>query len=136
MFSRFSGMAAAGLLAVLATIAMAPPAYAHHSATALYDVQKREKTTGVLKEVRWINPHIVVTIYAPDNTGKDVDWTFEGNPPSWFKRTGVGRKDFEKGLGDKVTIEYSPSRVGRPIGYFRQLTFADGTFLRFAEEIK
>lgn len=126
----------AAVLSLLAVFAVAPAAMAHHAATAVYDIEKRVKTTGVLKEVRWVNPHIIIRMDAPDNAGKPATWTYEGNPPVWFKKTGVGRKDFEKGLGQKVTIESSPSLVGKPIGYFRQITFADGTYLRFADEIK
>lgn len=109
-------------------------AVAHHSASAVYNLETRVKTSGTLREVRWINPHIVIVLTADD--GKDTQWTYEGNPPSWFKNNGVSRADIAKGLGAKVVIESSPSRVGKPIGYFRQITFGDGTFVRFAEEVK
>ena len=108
-------------------------AAAHHSPTAVFDIGRTIKQTGTLAKIQFVNPHILVLVDVKDKAGKVTTWTFEGHPPSWFRRAGLGRKDLEKGLGQTVTVEGMPARSGKPFAYFKQINFKDGSFLRFAE---
>ena len=103
--------------------------WAHHSTSAEFDVTKRFTLTGTLTKVDWVNPHIVIYMSAKGGgaasssearTGpagsvvranSSEEWKFETNPPAWFKRVGVNRSDFSKGIGQSVTVEGNRART-------------------------
>ena len=103
---------------------------AHHSTTAEFDVQHRMTTSGTLKKIDWVNPHIVVFIDAKNENGGGVTaWKFESNPPAWFRRVGVSRADFAKAIGQTVTVEHNRAKDGSQYGYLLKITYADGNSL-------
>ena len=102
---------------------------AHHSPSAIFDMGKRITVTGTLTKIDWINPHIVVAMEAKSDGGKIDRWTFESNPPSWYRSVGLARADFAKALGQTVTVEGLPARDGTLFGYMRKITLPDGTSL-------
>jgi len=102
---------------------------AHHSPSAIFDMGKRIAVTGTLTKIDWINPHIVVAMDAKGDAGKIDRWTFQSNPPSWFRSVGLARADFAKALGQTVTVEGLPARDGTLFGYMRKITLPDGTSL-------
>ena len=107
---------------------------AHHSTSAVVQADKLIVLKGVLSKVEWFNPHIHVFLDVKDASGNVSTWSFEGNPPNWYRKAGVKKEDIEKAVGQDVTIEGSPSRDGSKFGYWKKITFADGTFLRFGEK--
>ena len=107
---------------------------AHHSPSGEFQVDKLIVVKGVLSKVEWFNPHIHVYLDVKESSGNVSTWSFEGNPPNWFRKAGVKKEDIEKAIGQDVAIECSPSKNGLPRGYFQKITFADGTFLRFGEK--
>jgi hypothetical protein len=113
---------------VLLLLAM-PSAWAHHSTTALFDMDKRISVTGNLTKIDWINPHIRVSIEAKGGSGKVDNWLFESNPPSWYRSVGLGRADFAKAIGQTVTVEGVRAKDGTLYGYMQKIKFADGTSL-------
>lgn len=114
--------------AVLALFAIASLS-AHHSPSAIFDMGKRITVTGTLTKIDWINPHIVVVMDARSDSGKIDRWTFESNPPSWYRSVGLARADFAKAVGNTVTVEGLPARDGTLFGYMRKITLPDGTSL-------
>lgn len=102
---------------------------AHHSPSAIFDMGKRIAVTGTLTKIDWINPHIVVAMEAKSDGGKIGRWTFESNPPSWFRSVGLARADFAKAVGQTVTVEGLPARDGTLFGYMQKITLPDGTSL-------
>jgi len=113
---------------VLALFAIASLS-AHHSPSAIFDMGKRITVTGTLTRIDWINPHIVVAMDAKSDGGKIDRWTFESNPPSWYRSVGLARADFAKALGQTVTVEGLPARDGTLFGYMRKITLPGGTSL-------
>ena len=106
------------------------PLVAHHSTTAEFDVTHRMTTTGTLKKIDWVNPHIVVFIDAKGEGAATVSaWKFESNPPAWFRRVGVSRADFSKAIGQTVTVEHNRAKDGSQYGYLLKITYADGNSL-------
>ena len=103
--------------------------HAHHSPSAIFDMQKRVAVTGTLSKINWINPHIVLTMDARGEGGKVDHWTFESNPPSWYRSVGLARADFAKALGQTITVEALPARDGSLFGYMRKVTLPDRTTL-------
>lgn len=52
-----------------ATVLLATAALAHHGWTG-YDESKAFTVTGVIREAKWENPHVLVRVQADDGKGK------------------------------------------------------------------
>jgi hypothetical protein len=102
---------------------------AHHSPSAIFDMGKRVAVTGTLTRIDWVNPHIVVAMDAKTDGGKIDHWTFESNPPSWYRSVGLARADFAKAVGQTITVEAVRARDGTLYGYMQKITLPDGTSL-------
>ena len=62
-----------------------PPLWAHHSVSSVFEMTRRISVTGTLTKVDWINPHVVIAMEGKADDGKFRQWTFESNPPSWYR---------------------------------------------------
>ena len=102
---------------------------AHHSPSAIFDMGKRISVTGTLTKVDWVNPHTVIAMEAKGDGGKIDHWTFESNPPSWYRSVGLARADFAKALGQTVTVEGVRAKNGTLYGYMQKIKLPDGTSL-------
>jgi len=106
---KFISKMAAGF-AVLACLAMSgAPAMAHHSAT-MFDRAKVLTIKGLVKEVRWVNPHASITVYG--TVGDDPqpeEWVFEMTSPGNLMRTSGWQHDSVQ-AGDKVEVTFNPLR--------------------------
>jgi hypothetical protein len=116
----------AALLAAAAAILAAGSLWAHHSPSAIFDMRARVAVTGTLTKVDWINPHIVVYMDS-QSSGKAERWTWESNPPSWYRSVGLARADFAKHLGETVTVEGVRAKDGTLFGYMQKIKLPDGT---------
>jgi hypothetical protein len=123
-------------LAAAALLLAAGSVWAHHSPSAEFDMSKRITVSGTLTKVDWINPHITLAMEVKNESGKAESWSFESNPPAWFRRVGVGRADLAKAIGQTVTAEGVRAKDGSPFGYMQKITLADGTSLELASSIK
>ena len=103
--------------------------WAHHSPSAIFDMGKRITVTGTLTKIDWINPHIVIAMEAIGDGGKIDHWTFESNPPSWYRSVGLARADFAKAIGQTVTVEGVRAKDGTFYGYMQKIKMPDGTSL-------
>jgi len=83
--------------------------------------------TAVLTEVRWINPHIRLSMDPVDKETFPAPWVFESQPPQWYRRVGVSRQVFEDAIGQTVQVVGRPARNGEPFGFLLRLTLEDGT---------
>jgi hypothetical protein len=109
--------------------------WAHHSPSAIFDMGKRISVTGILTKIDWINPHIVFAIEAKGDGGKLDLWTFESNPPSWYRSVGLGRADLAKAIGQTVTVEGVRARNGALYGYLQKIKLPDGTSLELISNV-
>jgi len=107
--------------------AAAAPVLAHHSPSAIFDMSKHVSVTGTLTRVDWINPHIVLTVEGKSDGGKVEQWTFQSNPPSWYKSVGLARADFAKAIGQQITVQAVKARDGSLYGYMDRIKLPDGT---------
>ena len=114
--------------AVLTLVAVASLS-AHHAPSAIFDMGKRIAVTGTLTRIDWINPHIVIAMDAKSDAGALDHWTFESNPPSWYRSVGLARADFAKAVGQTITVEAVRARDGTLYGYMQKITLPDGTSL-------
>jgi hypothetical protein len=112
-------------------LAVAVPAAAHHSFSQYYDGSKLEVLTGVVSEIRIINPHVVLIVDVTSPEGRKGRWGFEGIPPNAFSRNGV---DLRKMLppGTPITISGWPAKDPTARVFSdRDITFADRSTLTF-----
>jgi hypothetical protein len=116
---------AAGI--ILSAALAAASLQAHHSPSAIFDMSKRIAVTGTLTRVDWVNPHIVLAIDVKGDGGKTQPWTFQSNPPSWYKSVGLARADFAKAIGQPITVEAVKARDGSLYGYMQKIKLPDGT---------
>jgi hypothetical protein len=129
-------MNASRFLALVASLfLLAPAARAHHSAAA-YDLARVTTQKGTLTDLRFENPHVHFVLDVKGSDGAVTSWKIEAAPPHWFRRAGIARSDLAKGVGAQVTIEMHPAKDGGPTGFFQQITFADGTFVRFSDVVQ
>ena len=112
---------------ILVTWLGAAALQAHHSPSAIFDMSKHVSVTGTLTRVDWINPHIVLAMDAKGEGGKIEQWTFQSNPPSWYKSVGLARADFAKAIGQQITVQAVKARDGTLYGYMDKIKLPDGT---------
>jgi hypothetical protein len=117
-------LAIAGALCIVIS-----PLWAHHSASAVFEMSKRISVTGALTQVNWINPHVLIAMECKGEDGKIQQWIFESNPPSWYRSVGLSRADLARAIGKTVTIEGMPAKNDMPFGYMRKIRLPDGTML-------
>jgi len=124
MFSRrFVVSAVLMLCGLLTPISLS----AHHSPSAVFDMANPFVLKGTLTKVDWVNPHIAIFVDATGSDGATENWKVESQPPSWFRRVGLGRSDLAKAIGQPVTIGGVRARDGSHYAYLQKLTFADGS---------
>lgn len=110
-------------IGVLATLLLAGTASAHHS-TAGYDPKKTQTVTGVVKKFHWVNPHIFIYLEAPNEQGGITEWTLEAGTPNINIRNGWKPADIK--AGDKITVQFHPSRNSTTDGQSTVVTLANG----------
>jgi hypothetical protein len=104
------------LAAGVAAVALAGPAFAHHS-FAMFDGAKTVTWEGVVEKYDWTNPHSHITVVVPPG-GKDPSlagrWDIEGASPNIMLRQGWTKNSFKP--GDKITIIGHPLKSGEKGG--------------------
>jgi len=94
------------------------PALAHHAVNAQFDVTTETKLTGVLTEVRAINPHSVWQFDMKNAQGQVENWTFESASPAILRRAGVKLREDVK-VGGTYTVYFNPPRANQKMGFMR-----------------
>ena len=95
---------------------------AHHSST-MFDHSKTLTIKGTVVELRWVNPHVTLTVNGSINPDEaPADWLMEMTSPGNLVRAGGWRRDAVK-PGDMVEIDFSPLRdADRKGGALKKLT--------------
>jgi Family of unknown function (DUF6152) len=110
----------------LVILLAAGAAWAHHSMSAVFDLNQRFTRTGTLTKLDWRNPHSYITVEAKNDQGQMETWLFEGPPPNVFRVLKVGKIDFENAIGKQIKVEAGRARDGSLKGLMRIITLPDG----------
>ncbi len=112
--------------AVLATVLLAAGASAHHSVPVNFDQTREISVTGVLTEIKWLNPHSHFRMDVADGEGGTEEWLVEMGAMNTMRRAGFQTDRFS--LGQLVTITGWPGRRDRVV-YLNRARMDDGTEL-------
>ncbi len=96
-------------LAAIAAVALALPAWAHHS-HANYQTREFTHLEGTVKVLRWINPHSWIYLEVRDDKGQPTVWLLEGGSPRALTRGGWKRDDVK--VGDTIQVRCHQLRDG------------------------
>ena len=66
-------------LLLTAMVMAGPPLAAHHGRGATFDMKKQLTLKGTVSQVKWQNPHVLISIDVTDEAGQVVTWTFENS---------------------------------------------------------
>src|SRR6185369_10380817 len=93
---------------------------AHHSAS-MFDFSKTVTMRGSVVELRWVNPHVTLTVNGAVGEEPAAEWLMETTSPGNLVRVGGWRRDIVK-PGDQVEIVFHPLREpDKKSGLMRQL---------------
>lgn len=88
-------------LAAIAAVAIAIPAWAHHS-HANYEQNEWLELTGTVTEVQWMNPHVWVYMEIAKTDGTKSVWALEGGSVGALTRGGWARDSVQ--TGDTISV--------------------------------
>ncbi|MEO5924622.1 MAG: DUF6152 family protein [Bryobacteraceae bacterium] len=119
------------LVAASGLLASTVPLMAHHSFAAEYDSNQPITLKGVVKELRWANPHAYIFIEVKNEAGKTDTWALEMLSPNALARQGWNRESLK--VGEVVTVDAYKARDPKPLkdgslhGNSRSVTLANGS---------
>jgi hypothetical protein len=109
---------------VLVYIALTSIAFAHHSPNVHFDRTQTVEFTGELTEITWRNPHVLMTVRAPDEQGEEVEWELEYLAPSFLARQGITADLFN--VGDIIRVAGFPGRSNEHAIFTTNILAANG----------
>jgi len=103
-------MKSIGAFALLAVVAGGiSQVVAHHSAS-MFDTSKKQTIRGKVVEMRWVNPHVTITLNASASGDEaPAEWLMETTSPGNLTRVGGWRRDVIK-PGDEIEVTFHPLR--------------------------
>ena len=119
-----------------AVLVMAPPARAHHSFAAEFDLKQPVSLKGTLTKIEWFNPHGWIYLDVTNPDGTVTNWGIEAGAPNALTRRGLRKTDFP--IGSEINVEGYRAKGGVPKASGTTLTFKDGRnfFLGAADDQK
>ena len=84
-------------------------ASAHHSFAATYDASREQQIEGEVAQFLFRNPHSMVQVLAPDETGTIRRWAIEWAGVNVLTGEGISRETLR--IGDKVIVNGNPGRM-------------------------
>lgn len=112
------------VVAGIALVAAAVPAWAHHAFAAEFDANAPVKLRGTITKVELINPHAWIHMNVKKADGTTEEWAIEGGTPNTLLRRGFTKNSLQPGMEIVVDGYQAKDRSLRANG--RDVTFPDG----------
>lgn len=112
------------VLALAVAAACGGVAEAHHSFSAMYDINKPVRLQGKLTKLEWTNPHSYFYLDVVNSRGETATWTCEGAGPGALSRRGFQKGDVK--IGDTLVVDGYLAKNGAKIIDARRVTLPDG----------
>jgi hypothetical protein len=97
------------LVALCSLAAFALPVAAHHSFAAVYKSDQRLEIEGKVVQFLFRNPHSVLHVLAPDESGAMIRWAVEWQGATQLGNSGVSNETIRP--GDPVVVTGMPGRI-------------------------
>src|SRR5688572_1368881 len=104
------------LLGLAASLLAGVPAVAHHSFASEFDANRPVEVVGVVKEMRFSNPHSWIYLTVQTDGGEVQDWAFEGAAPNALLRRGFNRDSLPPGTEIRIRGFQARDRTNRAAG--------------------
>jgi hypothetical protein len=117
-------MKSIGVFAVTAIVGAGVSQVAAHHSASMFDVLRTEVLKGKAVELRWVNPHVTLTVKGALKPGEaPADWLIETTSPGNLARLDDGWQRDAVRPGEEVEVVFHPLRQpGKRLGLLRQLT--------------
>lgn len=110
-------------------VAVSASVQAHHSIPAFYDEGKTISVTGVVKQVKIMNPHSSIVLEGSEPNGQKGIWLAVLGSGSQLGRNGWTNDTIK--AGSTVTIEGNPARAAGARGLIvKSITMPDGRTIK------
>jgi len=97
------------LIALSFAVLTALPVAAHHSFAAVYQPEQKIQIEGKVVQFLFRNPHSVLHVLAPDESGTMIRWAIEWQGATQLGASGVSGQTIRP--GDPVIVTGNPGRV-------------------------
>jgi Family of unknown function (DUF6152) len=113
------------LFGTVGVAAASAVAMAHHS-FAMFDQDHKVERAGVVKEYRFVAPHVFIMLEIKEENGSSNLWALEGEAPTKLVRDGWTASSLNP--GDEIKLIVAPLRSGAAGGAWvtKDTTFRDG----------
>jgi len=122
------------VLTVLSLLAVAGPAFAHHSQAAEFDTTKTVEIKGVVTKVDWINPHVFIYMDVKDAAGKTTQWSLQSFPTRFFHQSGMTKETLMSYGNQEATATINLAKDGSNYGWLIKLILPDGRYFSHSVE--
>jgi hypothetical protein len=109
---------------VAGALVIAPPVLAHHSAAAIYVLEKTVTIKGIVTRFSLGNPHMRIYFTRTDQDDRETEWVAEGGSRTVLTHRGWTQETVKP--GDHVVLLANPARDGRTFIHVNEITLPDG----------
>jgi len=122
------------ILFFAALLFLAGTSSAHHGSAGQFDHSKTVEVSGVVKKIRFVNPHSYVYFDVTNDAGEIEEWRCEMRAASVLKRSGWSEDMFESGA--VIDIVGVPARREPHGCYVETLALNEGEAIRRSAELE
>jgi len=112
------------VVVLLLAVCSLPALLAHHNVAVDYDVCKTVTLDGIVTELEWRHPHVVLHLNVTGKDGKTLAWTVATPAPSVLNREGLN--NFFTKTGDHVTAHVFAAKDGSKDAVTKDLILPNG----------